>query len=115
MLVAVVVLSLVRVEQPVQLENVDKYEHLLAYGSLMFWWGMVQPARRRFWFIALPVLGIGMELLQSLTPHRFMSWNDALANLLGVLLGSLLLRTPAARVLGVVDRQIRNRFDPGSP
>ena len=115
MLLTVIVLSLVRIEQPIQLENADKYEHLIAYGSLMFWWGMVQPARRRFWFLVLPLLGVAMEFLQSVTPYRFMSWSDALANLLGVLLGSLLLWTPAARVLVVVERQIRNRFDSGSP
>lgn len=114
MLLAVIVLSLVSIEQPVQFENADKYEHVIAYGSLMFWWGMVQPARRRVWFVVLPMLGVSLEFLQSVTPYRFMSWNDALANLLGVLLGSLLLWTPAARVLGVVDRQIRNRFNPGS-
>lgn len=114
MLLAVVALSLVRLEQPIQLENADKYQHLIVYGSLMFWWGMVQPARRRFWFVVLPLLGVAMELLQSLTPHRFMSWNDALANLLGVVLGSLLLHSPAAGILRMLDRQVRNCFDPGS-
>lgn len=115
MLLAVIVLSLVRVEQPVQLENADKYEHLLAYGLLMFWWGMVQPGRRRFWLVFLPLLGVALELLQSLTPWRFMSWNDALANLLGVVIGGLLLRTPAARILRVVDHHVRDRFNPGGP
>ncbi len=33
MLLAVIVLSLVNIEQPVLLQHTDKYQHLLAYGS----------------------------------------------------------------------------------
>ena len=115
MLLAVIVFSLIRIEQPVQLEHADKFQHVLAYGSLMYWWGMVQPARRRIWMSALPLLGLVLEWAQMLTVYRVMDWNDAVANLLGVALAMLLLATPAKRLLMRVDNKLADRFDARSP
>ena len=111
LVLAVVVLSLVSIEQPLKLENADKYQHVLAYGALMYWWGMVQPTRRARWATALPLMGLVLEGAQSLTPDRMMEWRDALANLAGVMLGLLLLKSPAQRLLTRLDRHLGNRLD----
>ncbi len=111
MLLTVIVLSLVRIEQPFDVAHADKYEHLLAYGSLMYWWGMVQPRRWWLWAITLPLLGVMLEWAQSLAVWRSFEWNDALANLLGVVLALILLATPAKRLLVIVDSKLADRFN----
>lgn len=113
LVLGVVILSLVNVQQPLQVQHADKLEHLVAYGMLMYWWGMVQPPRRVLWAAALALLGLAMELAQSLTATRVMEWADALANLAGVALGLGLLITPAGRLLARVDRMFSNRGDSG--
>jgi VanZ family protein len=113
MLLGVVVLSLVSVQQPLQVQHADKLEHLLAYGMLMYWWGMVQPPRRVNWATALALLGLALEWAQSLTAYRVMEWPDALANLAGVALALGLLKTPAGRLLARIDYELCNRGDPG--
>lgn len=113
MVLGVVVLSLVNVQQPLQVQHADKLEHLLAYGMLMYWWGMVQPPRRVHWATALALLGLALEWAQSLTAHRVMEWPDALTNLAGVALALGLLKTPAGRLLAWVDRRFSNLGDSG--
>ncbi len=115
MLLAVIVLSLVRVEQPVALQHADKVQHVLAYGSLMYWWGMVQAARRWYWMAALPLLGLALEWAQMLTAYRNMDWMDAAANLLGVALATLLLATPAKHLLARIDHKLADRLDSRGP
>lgn len=115
MLLAIVALSLIRLEQPLEYRHTDKAEHLLAYGTAMYWWGMVQPSRRMGWAVALPLLGLALEWAQSYFPYRHMDWNDALANTTGVALGLALLATPAGRLLARIDAKLANRGDPGLP
>jgi VanZ family protein len=110
----VVTLSVVSFSQPIPLEGGDKYQHAMAYATLMFWWGMLQPRRRWLWALALPILGVGLEFVQSFMPLRHMDWRDALANTLGVILALVLLATPLGRLLATIDRQLGNRRDPGS-
>lgn len=113
MLVAVTVVSVIPLNQPIPIQGADKYEHVLAYFVLMYWWGMVQADRRLAWLVALPLFGLLLEGVQGLTPHRFMEWRDAAANTAGVILGILVLNTPAAGLLASVDARLRNRRDPG--
>jgi len=115
LLAAVVYLSLASVQQPVKMTGADKYEHLLAYGVLMYWWGMVQPLRRWRWAIALALLGVVLELAQGMTPHRSMDWHDALANAAGVAIALGVLTTPAGRSLAWLDGQLPNRRDSRLP
>lgn len=115
MLLGVAVLSLVSISTPIRFDQGDKVTHLLAYAVLMYWWGMVQPQRRLAWAVVLALLGIVLEWAQSLTPARIMEWPDGLANVAGVLLAVILLRTPAQRLLIRIDRYLRDRLDPGGP
>ena len=109
----VVTLSLVSYSPAISVEGGDKYEHTLAYATLMYWWGMLQPGRRWLWALALPLIGVSMEWLQNLMPNRQMDWRDALANTLGVALALIVLATPLGRLLAWVDHKLPNRINPG--
>jgi VanZ family protein len=115
LLTIVIVASLVQIEQPLEVTGIDKFEHVLAYGVLMYWWGMVQPRRILAWALLLPLLGLSLELVQQRLPGRFMEWRDVFANLAGVVLGCLLLMTGARRLLGWIDRHLFERLDAGPP
>lgn len=110
----VVTLSLISVSGPVSAPGIDKIYHVIAYGAMMFWWGMVQPARRVRWAVALIVLGIGLEFAQSLTGYRQLDRWDALANSGGVITALLLLLTPLAGLLAWFDRQLADRINTGA-
>ncbi len=114
MVAVVVALSLMSVQGPVSAPGADKIYHAIAYGAMMFWWGMVQPQRRWLWAVALIALGIGLEIAQSFTGYRQLDRWDALANSFGVVAALLLLPSPLALLLPWFDRQIANRFNPGA-
>lgn len=113
MIAFVVALSLLSVSGPVDAPGADKAYHTIAYGGMMFWWGMVQPGRRWAWALGLLGLGVALELAQSLTGYRSLDRWDAAANALGVVLAALLLFTPLARSLAWFDRQLADRLDSG--
>jgi VanZ family protein len=115
LLAGLVTVSVVPVGTPVEATGADKLQHLLAYALLMYWWGMVQPGRRVFWLTFLPLLGVTLELVQNLLPGRFMEGRDMLANLAGVSLAWLVLRTRAGRLLAHVDGKFFDRGNPGPP
>jgi VanZ family protein len=70
-------------------QGLDKFEHLLAYGVLMFWFTHLEPARSGRSRLAFGLVGMGVaiECLQGLIGHRQFSVADMAANALGVLLG----------------------------
>lgn len=72
----------------------DKVGHLLAYSTLMFWFGQlfVQRNYQIACFVFFLTMGLGLEVLQGMGGHRYFEWADMLANGLGVLLGWLLAR-----------------------
>jgi VanZ family protein len=113
MLLTVIALSLASIQHPIEFNYADKLNHLLAYAALMYWWGMLQFGKRRIWLLILPLMGLALEGLQTVAPHRHADWFDALANVSGVLLGWLLLRTPARELLASIDRFLADRLDPG--
>ena len=115
MIAVVVILSLASVSQPVDVPGMDKINHVVAYGALMFWWGMVQPGRRWTWAVVLVLLGIGLELAQAQTSYRTMDRWDAAANSVGVLAALALLFTPLRGSLAWLDRQLADRLDSGTP
>lgn len=112
---AVVAGSLLTLPATPPVPGSDKTLHLVAYGTLMYWWGMAQPHRRLLWLALLPLLGAGLEGLQALTPARQMEWGDAVANTLGVGLGRMLLETPAGRLLAWFDARLGDRRDARRP
>jgi VanZ family protein len=69
--------------------HTDKIVHLLGYAMLTFWWAQLVTHQRWKLVVAVVLFGIGVELLQGLTPDRLPDPLDALANTLGALLGWL--------------------------
>ena len=97
--IAVIVLSLIPAPpELIEIEEGDKIEHLLAYGSLMFWFAQVYLPVRARWLVAVPLvaMGVGVEFVQGWTGWRLFSYADMLANTAGVAVGWLVAtpRTP---------------------
>ena len=89
-LVAVIVLSLLPAEAMPALEVSDKIEHAAAYAFLAFT-GALALRRPHRWLVAgLAVLGIALEIAQTLVPGRSFDLVDGLANAAGAILGVLL-------------------------
>lgn len=93
-------------------QGLDKFEHLLAYGVLMFWFAHLEPMRSGRWRMALGLAGMGVaiESLQGLIGHRQFSVADMVANGAGVLAGWLAAPPRAPDVLRFLDvRSSRER------
>ena len=92
-LVAVIALSLLPQETLPETGTWDKFNHALAYAVLAVSGGIGYKGLRSLLMagLGLVVLGAGLELAQSVTPGRDGSIADAVANLVGVALGSLAL------------------------
>ena len=90
-LVAVIALSLLPQETLPETDTWDKLNHALAYGVLAVAGGIGFKGWRSLLVVGLGlvVLGAGLELAQSVTPDRDGSIFDAVANLVGVAIGSL--------------------------
>lgn len=86
----------------------DKVEHLIAYGSLTYWWGMLYPERVQRWLACLLfiLMGVALEFAQQATGYRFLDVFDMAANTLGALLGRMAVETPFGRLLGALDRRL---------
>jgi VanZ family protein len=67
----------------------DKLQHVLAYLTLAVTGGVAFPGRRRLprLAIGLLILGCALEALQGFVPGRDVSFDDAVANAIGVGLG----------------------------
>lgn len=80
----------------------DKALHASAYFVLAAWYVPLWQQRYRGWAygLAFIALGITLECLQGFTATRMGEWRDAVANSVGVVLGSSLVWTRWARVLG---------------
>lgn len=89
LLIMVVVLSLIPSSPTVHTPGADKVSHLLAYGTLMFWFKQLYE-ERFFLAVAFVSLGIVLEFLQGLTGYRSVEVYDAVANAVGVLCGGVL-------------------------
>lgn len=88
----------------------DKGQHLLAYAVLMWWFRQAFAAPLR-WAVFLIVLGIGLECVQGLGPHRFFGYGDMVANACGVGCGALLAMTPLGRSLAWLERRFKLAAD----
>ena len=91
-------LSLIKLgKQPIEISNLDKIEHLIAYCFLGLSWLFVFKNYKKFsyknYIIVLVCVfyGIIIEVLQStLTTYREASFFDIVANTIGVLLALLI-------------------------
>ena len=98
----VIYLSLIRIETDTpDFKGLDKLFHLMAYTSLMLWFGFCRLSKKTFLVIGiwLIIIGIALELIQGNIAYRSMSASDMLANSLGISLGWLLAKTPMSLAL----------------
>ena len=89
-MVAVIVwLSVTPSPPEIELENADKFEHLLAYAALTFWFCQLHSARRTqfFFLIGFIAMGIALEFVQGMLAYRSFDPFDMLANAIGALAG----------------------------
>lgn len=107
LLVSVVVLSLVPLSVDLG-EGRDKVGHLLAYGGLTFWFGMLYVGRGRQFRIAIAfsAMGVVIEFLQGMTDYRSFEIADMIANAAGAALGWLMVQTPLKNGLMRAERLI---------
>jgi VanZ family protein len=70
----------------------DKYGHVLAYATLMFWFAQLHyGVRARLgWAIAFIAMGIALEFVQRLTDYRTFELADMAADAVGVFVGWIL-------------------------
>jgi VanZ family protein len=87
----VIVLSLAPNPPVAGMAYEDKIGHVLAYCSLMFWFGQLYRQRPP-WALGFLALGAALEGLQGLVGYREMSRDDLIANTLGIGLGWLAAR-----------------------
>jgi VanZ family protein len=77
--------------EPVQLnvEQGDKYGHVLAYAALMSWFANIydNSVRRLQWALGFVALGIGLEFAQAWTGYRSFELADMAADAAGVAAG----------------------------
>ena len=90
-LIALGVLSLAPNAAPI-LPGLDKLSHTLAFGALAFTGQMAFDRRTAWLVIGLFSFGAAIEVFQALTPGRFASMADLLANTIGMVLGLAVVR-----------------------
>ncbi len=90
-LLAVTALSLLPLDTVPDLGLWDKVNHVMAYAALALAGGLGFTGLRSLLLvgIGLLILGAGLEIAQAALPSRSPSANDALANLIGISLGSI--------------------------
>ena len=91
--------------KPISFDGVDKLEHFIAYGGLMLWFcqGYLERKTRIRLFMALVVMGVGIEFLQGWGGYRVFEYADMLANTIGVLIGWGLAQTGMGNILFVIE------------
>jgi VanZ family protein len=97
--VAVSVLSLTPSDALPGIELWDKLQHVLAYLILAVTGAVAFPGRRSLPWLAvgLLILGCVLEAIQAFIPSRTASFDDAIANAIGVGLGLVIARVAGSR------------------
>lgn len=86
----------------------DKLMHAIIYAGLTTWFLQIYHGWQAWGIIVLLMLGMGLgiELLQGLTPTRTPEVLDLLANGIGVALASLIAWTPLRYTLVRIDQAL---------
>jgi VanZ family protein len=105
----VVYLSLTRnPPAPLTFDNADKFEHVLAYATLSFWFCQIYLLARLGVVVSMVLIGLGvvLEYMQGWTGYRTFDVLDMAADGIGVLLGWLLTCTPLGRMLVFIESRM---------
>lgn len=110
LLALITALSLLPLRGPqIDIPNSDKLNHLLAYIVLMLYFGQLAGAgwRRRLRVAAaLIAYGAAIEILQSMLPPRSAEWADLAADVVGIGIGWLLLRSALGQTMVAIERRL---------
>ena len=102
-------LSLGHVSGPIDIVGIDKLYHLITYGFLSLWF--LQVSKKNSYISAtitlLIFMGVLLEFLQGMTPHRMFEYHDMIANSIGVIIGWALSFTKLGNVLNLVVRSYK--------
>ena len=92
----------------IQVEQGDKYGHVMAYLALMSWFSNIYEGTRGRVICALGciALGVGMEFAQRLTETRTFEVADMVADTVGVLVGLVLAPPRMPNYLRVAERLV---------
>ena len=84
----IIILSLTPLPELPDVPGNDKTHHIIAYATLALPTALALP--RRVWLMALVYIALG-GLIETFQPYvnRYGEWLDFIANVLGVILGSL--------------------------
>ena len=109
MVAAIVWLSVTPSPPEVELEHADKLEHLVAYGTLAFWFCQLHAGRRaQLAFVTgFIALGIALEFVQGALAYRSFDLADMLANTLGALAGWAIARAVGPDLFKRIERRLR--------
>ncbi|MBE9562019.1 MAG: VanZ family protein [Proteobacteria bacterium] len=111
MVITIIILSLTT-PQPImqKIEHIDKVGHFIAYFSIMAWFAQIYHTskQRLYCILAFVLLGLGLEILQSLTSTRQASWLDLITNIVGILLAWQVTKNKLAYVLVFLEKFIKN-------
>ena len=90
-------------------EQGDKFEHILAYGTLMFWFSELYPSMRTRIALAIGfvAMGVGLEFVQRALVYRTYDVFDMLANTIGVFAGWAVARACGPDVFARIERLLR--------
>jgi len=102
----VVYLSLAPAPIELDIEQGDKFSHVLAYLGLMSWFAnLYENFLQRVGFaLGFVLLGIGLEFVQGLIGYRSFEVADMGANAVGVALGWFLATPRTSNYLGLAER-----------
>lgn len=105
----IVVCLLPAPNMPLDIDHLDKLEHLIGYGLLGGFAANLfcRTAALLKASAALLLVGIGVEALQALVPWRTSDPLDAVANAVGVFLGIASAWTPAGNLLRWLERRCK--------
>jgi VanZ family protein len=98
---AVIELSLTPHPLEIGVEHGDKYGHVLAYASLMFWYAQLYAGigARIGLAIGFVAMAVGLEFLQRLTGYRTFEIADMVAGAIGVATGWIIAPPRSPRVI----------------
>lgn len=93
---------------PENIPESDKVGHVIAYGTLMFWFMQIakQPQKRVAIAVLLVLLGVGLEFVQAHIPYRDFEVADMVADAIGVAIGWLVAPPRTPNVLSALEKAL---------
>jgi len=105
MVMGVTTLSLIQLPPtPNAIAGSDKLLHLTTYFLLSYWFFHTYYRHKPIIISGFLLLGWLLEILQSLTPYRFLEWLDMLMNATGVLLAYVIFWCLKIRLKWLLNR-----------